>query len=202
MSSREDLRRFYALDIDHAALGLEPWGDPSRRYFCTPEGAEIFAGLGCDGVHFLLLREEEQVFCVDPMAGEGAYVLPVARDFQEFLSFVLYCRDANPLSQIFWMDEPRFRAFLKEERRQSGCEPAGKEGALAAAAEALGLEPQDPFAAVKALQSAFDPAGLTFSGEYYDTLGLEHPSGVSPGEAPVSYTFSSTLRITTGGGES
>ena len=42
------------------------------------------------------------------------------------------------------------------------------------AAEAFGLEPRDPFRKVKALQGAFDPAGLTFSREYYDTLGLEH----------------------------
>ena len=31
------------------------------------------------------------------------------------------------------------------------------------------------FSEVKALQNAFDPAGLAFSEEYYDTLDLERP---------------------------
>ena len=47
--------------------------------------------------------------------------------------------------------------------------------ALDAIAHAFNLAPRDPHEAVKALQSAFDPACLTFSEEYYDVLGLENP---------------------------
>lgn len=133
MSTREDFHRFRALDIDCSSIGLEQGGD--TPYFCTPVGAEYVGWIGCDGVHSVLLPGDERVFCVDPAMGEeGTYVLPVAADFREFLSFVLYCRDANPLSQIWWMEEPRFRQFLTEETaaRWPNCEEffAKKETAL------------------------------------------------------------------------
>ncbi|MCI8970057.1 MAG: hypothetical protein HFF99_01215 [Oscillibacter sp.] len=180
MSSREDLRRFYALGIDHSVLGLEPWPEQCAGYFCTPVEAEIFGGPGVDGVHYILLPEDERVFCVNPGMGEpGTYILPVAENFREFLAFLLCCRDESPLAQLWWLDEEKFRRLLEEnaQNRWPGCEEtfAKTDAALAAVAETFGLEPQDPFRKVKALQEAFDPAGLTFSEEYYDTLGLEHP---------------------------
>lgn len=179
MSSREDLRRFYALRIDHSALGLEPWPEGHGGYFCTPAGAEVFGGPGVDGVHYILLPEDERVFRVDPGMGEpGTYVLPVAENFREFLAFLLYCRDESPLAQLRRLDEEKFRGLLAEnaQNRWPGCEETfAKRDAALAAAKAFGLEPRDPFRKVKALQGAFDPAGLTFSREYYDTLGLEHP---------------------------
>ena len=59
-----------------------------------------------------------------------------------------------------------------------GCEEDFKrrDASLALLAEMFGVQPKDPFARVKALQAIFDPAVLEFSDEYYDTLGLEHPS--------------------------
>jgi len=178
MDSREALRRFLALDINLSAIGLEQ--AENAPYFCTPVGAEYIGWIGCDGVHFVLLPGDERVFCVDPMAmEEGRYVLPVASDFREFLSFVLFCRDANPLSQIYWMTEERFRQILREdaEARWDGCEAffAEKEAALEAVSAAFGLEPAGPYEKVKAMQAAFDPACLVFSDEYYDVLGLENP---------------------------
>lgn len=182
MSTREDLRRFYALGISHDALGLGPWGG-WEGYFCTPEGAEIFGGPGVDGIHYVLLPGDERVFCVDPGAEEGTFVLPVGEDLREFLSFVLFCRDESPLSQIRRLDEAGFRSLLEENAKNTwpGCEVffAERDAALEAVAEAFGLEPRAPYARVKTLQGAFDPAGLTFSGEYYDILGLENPREVA-----------------------
>lgn len=93
------------------------------------------------------------------------------------MRYLLYCRDANPLTQLHWMDETRFRALLAEDgtARWPGCETfyAEKAAALQAIAEAFGLAPQEPFAEVKALQATFDPSALHFSDEYYDVLGLE-----------------------------
>lgn len=180
MASREDLRRFYALDVDHKALGLYPPDGQDVPYFCTPLGAEWAGRLGVDGIHFVLLPGDERVFCVDPSMGEpGTYVLPVAADFREFLAFVLFCRDASPLSQLSWLDETRFRRLPEEDAaaRWDGCAEfsAGKRAALAAVAEAFAVEPKDPYEAVKALQAAFDPSFLIFSDEYYDVLGLEKP---------------------------
>jgi len=176
--TREDLKRFCALDIDFASVGLLEPGAAQAPYFCTPVGAEYVGRLGCDGVHFVLLPGDERVFCVDPsMGGPGTYALPVAVDFREFLSFLLCCRDASPLAQIYWLEEGRFRALLEEDAKTTwpGCEEffAKKNAALIAIADAFGLEPTDPYEKVKTLQAAFDPGALEFSDEYYDVLGLE-----------------------------
>ena len=179
--TRDDIKAFWAMEIDHSAIGLERAG-PEYTYFCTPMGAEVFACLGCDGVHFALLPGDETVYCVDPSMGEpGTYVLPVAENFRQFLSYILFCGDASPIAQLWWLTEPRFRAFLQEEREQSweGIEDflAQKRAAMEAVAAAFHLEPADPWVPVKALQAAFAPETLTFSKEYYDLLGLEPPAG-------------------------
>ena len=178
MSTRDDLARFRALDIDFDSIGLLPNGAEDFACFCTPVGAEFVGRIGSDGVHFILLPGDERVFCVDPAMGEpGTYVLPVGEDFRAFLSYILFCKDANPLSQLWWMDEGRYRALLEEDAGATwpGSEDffAQKERALAAIAQAVGVEPLDPYIPVRAMQAAFDPAVLRFSAEYYDILGIE-----------------------------
>lgn len=178
MSSRGDMELLRSLPVDTEGVSLI-WPDPSLGpYFCTPVGAEYVGWLGCDGVHFILLPGDERVFCVEPSMGEpGTFVLPVAENVRQFLSFVLYCEDANPMSQIFWMDEGQFRALLDEDRKADwpGSEAhfACKRAVLRAIAQTFGLRPEDPYGPVKAMQADFDPAVLKFSDEYYDTLGLE-----------------------------
>ena len=179
MSVREDLQRFYAMEIDFESIGLMPPEEPVD-YFCTPVGAEHIGSLGADGIHFVLLPGDERIFCVDPAMGEeGTYVLPVAEDFRQFLSFLLFCRDASPLTQIHWMSEERFRALLREDAEAGwpGSEAffARKAQALAAVEREFALSPMDPWGPVKALQAAFSPATLPFSDEYYDVLGLDKP---------------------------
>ena len=178
MSAREDLKRFQLMALEFSAIGLEQ-SEPVP-YFCTPLGAEYVGCLGCDGIHFVLLPGDERVFCVDPAMGEpDTYVLPVAADFREFLSFVLFCRDANPLSQIWWLSRERFDALLNSDAEAcwEGCETyfAEKEAALNMVAEAFGLIPQDPYDAVRAMQVDFDPYCFAFSDAYYEVLGLERP---------------------------
>lgn len=182
MKTRELFERLWALPVSTESIGLIPAAADDAAYFCTPENAEPLARLGCDGVHFVLLPEDEQVYCVDPAMGEiGTYVLPVAQSGEDFLAYLLSCGDANALAQIHWMDEPRFRAMLEEDAAATwpGCEAffEKKRAALAAIAEAFALTPCDPFAPVKAMQAAFDPAALRFSAEYYDVLGLEPDAG-------------------------
>lgn len=176
--TRDDLARFAALPIDHEAIGLMEPGVPQEPYFCDPVGGEPVGRIGCDGVHFILLPGDERVFCVDPAMGEpGTYVLPVAEDLRQFLSFVLYCGDASPIAQIWWLFRPRFDALLEEGWQTAWPQ---RDAALEAIAAAFGLESADPYEKVKALQASFDPACLRFSAEYYDILGLEGPEREEP----------------------
>lgn len=174
--TREDLARFRTLKINYSAIGLEQGA--YEPCFCTPADAEYIGSLGCDGVHFILLPGDERVFCVEPALGEpGTYVLPVAEDFRAFLSYILYCRDANPIAQLAWMEEEAFRSFLEAEREAAGTGDKElleqKQAALAAIAAQFALAPEDPYERVKALQAGFDPRDLHFSEEYYDVLGIE-----------------------------
>lgn len=179
--TRDDLKRFRALGIDFESIGLLQSGKDDFAYFCTPTDAEYVGRIGCDGVHFVLLPGDERVFCVDPAMGEeGKFVLPVSGDFREFLSFVLHCQDANPLSQLWWMTKERFQTLLAEDaaaRQESGNADyfAKKDAALAGIAKEFSLTPAEPFEKIKAMQAEFDPSGLNFSAEYYDVLGLERP---------------------------
>lgn len=178
--TREDLRRFYALNIDFSALGLGPWSEHDAPCFCTPEAAECFASAGVDGIHYCLLPGEETVYAVRPVCcEEGRYVLPVAADFREFLSFLLYCGTESAIEQIaLWETEEQFQAYLTEQ------EPTGeRQAALDAVAAAFGLEAENPYRKVKALQEAFDPSHLAFSDEYYEVLGLENPRCVQAASA-------------------
>ena len=180
MSTRKDIQTFFSLPLDFSLLELEPeTGADPVRYFCTPENAE-FIGWGGSGTHFVLLPGDETVYCVEPeLAGEGTFVLPVGADFREFLSHLLYCKGTSPLAQIFLLDEARFRKLLRDNGANTwpGCAEDLRrlDVSLALLAETFGLQPQDPFDRVKALQASFDPSVLEFSDEYYDTLGLENP---------------------------
>lgn len=179
--TRQDLRVLMQQEADWEAVGLLELGEPQEPYFCTPVGAEYVARLGVDGVHFVLLPGDERVFCVDPSMGEiGTYVLPVAENLRQFLSFLLFCRDANPLSQIWWLPEERFRQLLAEDASASwpGCEEyfARKSAALSVIAGIFALTAADPYDTVKAMQAAFAPGVIRFSDEYYDVLGLERDS--------------------------
>lgn len=177
MSAREDVKTFLSLPMDFSSIELEPCPD-AEQYFCTPAGAEIIGWL--NGTHFILLPGDETVYCVEPGLGEeGTFVLPVGRNFREFLSYLLYCKCTSPISQIFMLDEPEFRNLLQENDQNTwpGCEETfrSRDRALALLAETFGIQPQDPYAAVRAMQAAFDPSELVFSDEYYDVLGLENP---------------------------
>lgn len=182
MTTRETFEKLWALPVSTESIGLIPAAADDEPYFCTPENAEPLARLGCDGIHFVLLPGDERVYCVDPAMGEiGTYVLPVAESGEDFLSYLLSCGDTSPLAQLRWLSEERFRALLEEDKNASrlGCEEffAKKAAALAAIAETFGVSPRDPFAPVKAMQSAFDASVLRFSDEYYDVLGLERDAG-------------------------
>ncbi len=171
MVKNDLFHRFRALPFPKEAIGLE-WNDSDMKYFCTPVGAEIIGWLGIDGIHFCFipLLSSAMVFAVSPMSCGEHYVEPIARNFQEFLSLVLFCKDASPLEQICWMDEEKFLALLKSEEENSWLE---KDVALNTLREGFGIEAQsNVYQYVESLQVDFDYLTIPFSEEYYDTLGI------------------------------
>lgn len=168
--TRDDVRRFFALEIDFSALGLSPWGADDTGYFCTPSGAECFARTGVDGVHYCLLPGDETVYVVRPCGGEeGRCVLPVGETFRAFLGYLLFCGGEGPLEQLAWMDEAQFRTCVAEDmqaERESPAWGSARRAAREAVAWTFALSPADPYAPVKILQAAFDPASLRFSPEW------------------------------------
>lgn len=172
-----ELEKLKKLPIELDTVGLEQ-AENFTPYFCTPIGAELVGSIGCDGVHFVMLPEDERIFCVEPAMGEpGTYVLPVAENLSRFLSYVLYCRDANPISQIWWLSEERFCQLLQEDMQASwsGDEEFSerKMKTLDTIGKVFQIDPIDPYGPVRALQREFSPDCLQFSDEYYDVLGLE-----------------------------
>lgn len=177
---RPEILEFQSLPIAHEVLGLDWHGWNGISYFCTPIGAEILGGPGVDGIHFVLLPGDDRIYCVDPTMGEqGTYVLPVASNLRTFVSYVLFCRDANPISQLHWMTEAQYRQLLTEAEaaRWEGCEAffERQRQALDVLARAYGVGPVDPFDPVKTMHAEFVPKHIRFSDQYYDALGIERP---------------------------
>ncbi|MFD2115799.1 hypothetical protein [Paenibacillus yanchengensis] len=171
--TRNDLfHRFCALPFSKDAIGLG-WNDSYVTYFCTPVGAKIIGGLGVDGIQFCFIPtiSSDVVFAVSPMPCGEHYVEPIASNFREFLSFVLFCKGASPLEQICWMVEEQFLELLNSEDRKH-C--SAEEIALNALRKEFGIEIQsNAYQYVKNFQANFDYSTIPFSEEYYDTLGIE-----------------------------
>ena len=153
-------------------LGIEQ-GNNESLYFCTPKGAKIIGWTGVDGIHFCFIPSIsfDMVFVVSPMPCGEHYVEPIARNFLEFLSLVLFCKDVSPLEQICYIDEGQFSELLKLEEGNGW--PA-RDAALNILCKEFGIEAQsNAYRYVKDLQANFDYSTIPFSEEYYDTLGIE-----------------------------
>jgi hypothetical protein len=172
MTNNSLFHRFRALPFSKDAIGLER-SDSDVTYFCTPVGAEVIGWLGVDGIHFCFIpsTSSDMVFAVNPMPCGEHYVEPIARNFQEFLSLVLFCKDVSPLEQICYIDEGQFSELLKSEEENGW--PA-RDAALNTLCKEFGIEAQsNAYRYVKNLQANFDYSTIPFSEEYYDTLGIE-----------------------------
>lgn len=164
--------KFRSLDFPKDAIGLE-WSDNNTTYFCTPVGAEVIGWLGVDGIHFCFVPSisSDMVFAVSPIPCGEHYVEPIARNFQEFLSLVLFCKGVSLLEQICWISEEQFSELLKSEEKNSW--PA-RDAALNTLRMEFGIESQsDVYQYVKDLQANFEYSEIPFSEGFYDTLGIE-----------------------------
>lgn len=113
------LDKFLSINIDLDAIGLMRVKE-FPRYFCTPTQAVIIASLGVDGIHFCLIRDDNDdnfenspVYVVSPMMPEH-YVEIVGRSLRDFLNLVITCKDAGALECISYMSENKFNEYLEE----------------------------------------------------------------------------------------
>lgn len=160
---------FQKMKIDKALPSLEPF-DPNNSCFCYPMGANP---IGCEGaiLYCFLPDFGETVFACNPESCADSYVYPLAGSFEDFLRLILACGSPNPPEQIVWMTRQQFEDHLKEE---SACRTAEQKAALEQLAETFSLTSmEDPYSYVKALQLSFGYAQISYSDEYYETLGIE-----------------------------
>lgn len=161
-------RKFCDLNINLSSVGLIP-GDTKGGYFCTPKGTKVIGWAGVDGIHYCFIKGMgDMVFAVDPMSTPGNYVHPLARNFEDFLRLIITCGDLAAVQQIHAWDKETFDMFLKDN-------PVTKEqqALLDFMKEKLSLTPmEEPFYAVKTLQSAFDYDTIPFKREYYEGIPL------------------------------
>lgn len=156
-------------------ISLVPFGlekRPQVRYFCTPIGAKTTYHTGVDGIHYCLINGfDETVFCVDPTAEPGSFVLPVAKSFADFLGLLCACGQEAAISQARWMPEERFRAFLAENP------PDESQLSLIHRLHEKYEIPtiEDPYDYIHTLQSSFDPSTLRFSREYLELFPAQKP---------------------------
>lgn len=160
-----------ALNIDTSLIGLEKFID--WNYFCIPIGAEIFAGLGIDGVQFCTINGfHDMIFSISPEALHNKYVNPLAYNFEDFLGLIITCKNANPLEQIYWNTEDNFNDFLKKDIKENVLD--GQESILQIVQTELKILPvSNPYSYVKKIQSEFDYSLIKYSDEFYEITGLE-----------------------------
>ncbi|MCR6546483.1 hypothetical protein [Dehalobacterium formicoaceticum] len=172
MINNDLFHRFRSLSFLKDAIGLG-WNDSDVAYFCTSVGTEVIGWLGVEGIHFCFIPSisSDMVFAVSPMPCGEHYIEPIARNFQEFLSLVLFCKGASPLEQICWIGERQFSELLKSEEENGW--PA-QDAALNTLCTEFGIEAHsNAYQYVKSLQADFDYSTIPYSKEYYDTLGIE-----------------------------
>ena len=170
MMKENSLQRFWELRIDPSFIGLEKSED-NAPYFCTPVGAQII-GWECGGIHYCFIDGfDEMVFAVNPMPALDKFAVPVARSFEDFLRLILYCKHTSVIEQISWMDRAGFENLLKTNEENFFQEQVD---ALKAIEDTFSFQPiTDAFSYVKNLQENFDYSKISFSEEYYDTLGID-----------------------------
>lgn len=172
--------KYKNLKIDGSWIGLE-FG-AQTPYFCTPIGAEI---IGWDnGIHYCFIKGfGDMVFCVNPETCCDYNVYPIARNFYDFLGLILATGSTNTLQQIIWWDKTRFDNFVNSPEAQEYRVRPEVKSVLNTIRKEMDIALIDtPFEYVKDLQSNFPYEQISFTNEYYDTLGIERPDGTEPEE--------------------
>lgn len=173
-------KKYKSLKIDGSQIGLEH--DGGVPYFCTPIGAEI---IGWDnGIHYCFIKGfGDLVFCVNPETCCDYYVYPIARNFRDFLGLILAAGNTNTLQQIIWWDKKTYDDFVhspEEQENKARPEVIAVLNTIRRELDAASID--SPFEYIKDLQSSFLYEQISFTNEYYDTLGIDRPDGTGPEE--------------------
>ncbi len=171
-----------------SALGFT-YEDPHRavRYFCTPKDAVIFGSLGVDGIHYCTVPAlGEYVFVVNPMPVDDRYVLPVADSIAHFFRLAAALHGTQLMDQLVGWDRDTFDAAFRQLLAE---EDANRAAELAAMIALIPCEPvDDPYGEIRARSDRFNPSCITYTPEYYETLGLTPPA-----KKEKSWDFVSTV---------
>lgn len=172
--------KYKNLKIDGSWIGLETGeGAPC---FCTPTGVEI---IGWDnGIHYCFIKGfGDMVFCVNPETCCDHHVYPIARNFHDFLGLILATGNTNTLQQIIWWDKTMFDDFVSSPEEQGNRVRPEVQSVLNTIRKEMDAASIDtPSEYIKELQSNFPYEQISFTNEYYDTLGMERPDGTEPEE--------------------
>lgn len=165
-------QKFYKLFPSTDAFGFFQRDDNSG-YPCTPVGAEIFGWTGVDGTHlcFIPSVDKEMVFVVSPM-NFGNCVYPVARNFHDFLSLLLFFGSIWPMEiPVVPLDFPprRKQDFIEHVAENKKDLSLEHKNNLETLRLSFHLTPQiRAYEYLVTLQSEFDYASIPFSKEYSD----------------------------------
>lgn len=165
--------KFCKLPIDPRLIGLER-SEMSVEQFCTPRGARTIGWE--NNIQYCFIRGYgEMVFAVNPEGAADKYVYPLAGNFKDFLRLILSCGSTTAAEQIVLWTEEEFTRFLTSTDNT----PLPQQlKTLEIISKELHITPmENPYAYVKAVQSAFDDSKIRFSDDYYDVLGLPLPEG-------------------------
>lgn len=142
------------------------------RYFCTPKGAEIFASLGVDGIHYCTIPKlGETVFAVTPMSLGDRHVFPVANSKMQFLQLVAALCGTFLIDQIPTLSKTGFEELLRDHLATDSADRADELEKLKKEFDLSPLE-LDPYELVMGLYNSFDYDKIEFTKDYYETLGI------------------------------
>lgn len=175
------LDKFFNIGTSLEPIGLMVSKD-FEKYFCTPKEAIVFAHTGVDGIHYCIIPKENDsslekspVYEISPMDFENGIVL-VGRNFIDFLSLIVSCRDVGMLERVRYTPKGKFNGdideYLKEIKEMHEFELK-----LEKAIEAI----KDTFS-ISQIDDVYDHieqtnnnlefyAKYSFSDEYYDVTG-------------------------------
>lgn len=171
-TNKEILRKLNKHKPVWYSLGMQ-YEKPSEavRYFCTPMGAQIFASLGVDGIHYITLPSQgDTVLMVDPMPSDDRYVIPVAENLADFMCLIYTLEGTQLLDRTLCPDEAKWKEHLTlhlaagDDRRKAE---------LNELSHLFDVRPiSDPYRYMCALADRFAYDKIEYSHEYYETLGL------------------------------